>query len=135
MYKRDIQDLEISDTATTSALEKTHLQNLCKVRHRTEGAEKMNLLSVWPQDLLDLLLLLWLLLFLSVPFSPLPLIRAGVNNCLQRRILKGLFPLWKQRCAKSFKYATFHQTHMINEKDLFPLVTKFKFKGKPIFLS
>lgn len=50
MYKRNTQHLKISDTATMSALEKIHLQNLCKVRHRTEGTEKMNLLPVWPQD-------------------------------------------------------------------------------------
>lgn len=134
MYKHNIQHLKISDAATTSALEKIHLQNLCKVRHRTEGTEKMNLLSVWPQDTWGQTgLLLCLLLFLSVPSSLLPLIRGGMNNCLQRRVLKNLFPLWKQRYAKLFKYATFHQTRVINKKDVFPLVTKFRFRENQFF--
>lgn len=84
---------EMSDTATTSALKLIYLQNLCKVPHHAEGLERMNLWSVWPWD--EFSLRLWPLLCLSALPLLLPLIRDGVNDRLQRGVLKDLFPLWK----------------------------------------
>lgn len=76
-----------------------YVQNLCKQKSPIMSRARCRWLSLQCSAVWSFLLQP-LLLFLSTPFSLLPLIGDAVNNRLQRRVRKNPFPLWEEKIRK-----------------------------------